>query len=78
MRSDIYAYKQRDVGLERLMFDQVCKPTGNAYARFAAGLLEIEYAGIDAEVAMPLANGRFLVGLQGSLVKKETRVPRLR
>ncbi len=70
VRSDIYAYKQRDVGLERLMFDQVCKPTGNAYARFAAGLLEIEYAGIDAEVAMPLANGRFLVGLQGSLVKK--------
>jgi hypothetical protein len=70
VRSDIYAYKQRDVGLDRLMFDQVYKPTGNAYARFGAGLLEIEYAGIDAEVAMPLANGRFLVGLQASLVKK--------
>ncbi len=70
VRSDIYAYKQRDVGLERLMFDQIYKPTGNAYARFAAGFLEIEYAGIDAEVAMPLADGRFLVGLQGSFVKK--------
>ena len=30
------------------MFDQVCKPTGNIYARFAAGLLEVEYAGIDS------------------------------
>ena len=70
VRSDIFAYKKRDVGLDRLMFDQVCKPTGNAYARFAAGLLEIEYAGIDSEVAMPLANGRFLVGVQASLVKK--------
>ncbi len=70
VRSDIYAYKQRDVGLDRLMFDQVWKPAANAYARFAAGLLEIEYAGIDAEVAMPLTNGRFLVGLQASLVKK--------
>ena len=70
VRSDIFAYKQRDVGLDRLMFDQIYKPTGNVYARFAAGLLEIEYAGIDSEVAMPLANGRFLVGLEASLVKK--------
>ncbi len=70
VRSDIFAYKKRDVGLDRLMFDQIYKPTGDAYARFAAGLLEIEYAGIDAEVAMPLANGRFLVGIQASLVKK--------
>jgi hypothetical protein len=70
VRSDIFAYKQRDVNLDRLMFDQVYKPTGDAYARFAAGLLEIEYAGIDSEVAMPLADGRFLVGLEASLVKK--------
>ena len=70
VRSDIFAYKRRDVGLDRLMLDQIYKPTGNAYARFAAGLLEIEYAGIDSEVAMPLANGRVLVGLEASVVKK--------
>ena len=70
VRSDIFAYKRRDVDLDRLMFDQIYKPTGDIYTRFAAGLLEIEYAGIDSEVAMPSANGRFLVGLEASIVKK--------
>jgi hypothetical protein len=70
VRSDIFAYKQRDVGLDRLMFDQIYKPVGDVYTRFAAGLLEIEYAGIDSEIAMPLAGGRFLVGLEASMVKK--------
>ncbi len=70
VRSDIFAYKRRDVDLARLMFDQIYKPTGDIYTRFAAGLLEIEYAGIDSELAMPLADGRFLVGLEASMVKK--------
>ncbi len=70
VRSDIFAYEQSNIGLDRLMLDQVCKPSGNVWTRFAAGLLEIEYAGLDAEVAMPSANGRFLVGLEGSIVKK--------
>jgi hypothetical protein len=52
------------------MYDQIYKPTGDLYTRFAAGLLEIEYAGIDSEIAMPLADGRFLVGLEASMVKK--------
>jgi hypothetical protein len=70
VRSDIFAYKQRDVNLARLMYDQIYKPTGDIYGRFAAGLLEIEYAGLDAELARPLANGRLLVGLEASIVKK--------
>jgi hypothetical protein len=70
VRSDIFAYKQRDVNLARLMYDQIYKPAGDVYTRFAAGLLEIEYAGIDSEIAMPLADGRFLVGLEASVVKK--------
>ena len=52
------------------MYDQIYKPTGNIYTRFAAGFLEVEYAGLDAEFAIPLADGRFLVGLQASMVKK--------
>ncbi len=70
VRSDIFDYKKKSVGLGRLMFDQIYKPKDNLYTRFAAGFLEIEYAGLDGEVAMPLADGRFMVGLQASLVKK--------
>ncbi|OPY70882.1 MAG: hypothetical protein A4E57_00197 [Syntrophorhabdaceae bacterium PtaU1.Bin034] len=70
VRSDIFEYKRQNIGLGRFMLDQVCKPRGNLYTRFAAGLLEIEYAGLDGEVAMPLRNGRLLLGLQASLVKK--------
>jgi hypothetical protein len=52
------------------MFDQIFKPRNHLYARVAAGLLEMEYAGFDGEVATPLRQGRFLVGLQGSIVTK--------
>jgi hypothetical protein len=36
----------------------------------SGGYLEIEYAGLDGEVATPLKGGRFMVGVSGSLVKK--------
>jgi hypothetical protein len=39
-------------------------------AKAIAGLLETEYAGLDAELAVPLFKGRILAGLSGSLVKK--------
>jgi hypothetical protein len=70
VRSDIWEYQQQNLSLGRLMIDQIWKPRESVYYRFAAGLLEIEYAGVDSEVAKPLANGRFLVGLQASLLKK--------
>ncbi|OPY68334.1 MAG: hypothetical protein A4E57_01822 [Syntrophorhabdaceae bacterium PtaU1.Bin034] len=69
VRSDIFEYKGHNASLGRLMVDQINKKN-NVYTRFAAGLLEIEYAGLDGEIAMPLRNGRFLVGLQASIVKK--------
>ncbi len=70
VRSDIFRYRRHDLNLGRLMLDQIYKPAPDLYTRFAAGFLEIEYAGIDAEVAVPLKDGRFLAGLQSSLVKK--------
>ncbi len=70
VRSDIVFYKSQDVSLARLMIDQIYRPKGNVYTRVGAGLLETEYAGVDAEVAVPLWDGRIFVGLQGSLVKK--------
>ncbi len=40
------------------------------YGKFSAGLLEIQYAGIDGEIATPILDGRVLLGLSGSAVKK--------
>ena len=52
------------------MFQQMDKVTDNIHWRLAAGYLEIEYAGLDGEVAMPLKDGLLMVGVSGSLVKK--------
>jgi hypothetical protein len=70
VRSDIVSYLQHDVQLGRFMFQQIDKVSDNIHWRFAAGYLEIEYAGLDGEVAMPLKDGILMVGLSGSLVKK--------
>jgi hypothetical protein len=70
VRSDIPNYEGKKLSLGQLMFEQIHKFGQEIYGRVAAGFLEIEYAGLDAEVAKPLMHGRFLVGLSGSIVKK--------
>jgi len=70
VRSDIVLYKEKDVALNRLMFDRIKKVTPEIYGRFSAGLLEIQYAGVDAEVAAPVFDGRVYLGLSGSVVRK--------
>jgi hypothetical protein len=70
VRSDLLNYIEKTASLDRLMFNQIHKFTPNIYGRIGFGLLEIEYGGIDAEVASPLFDGRLLVGLSGSVVKK--------
>lgn len=70
VRSDLPTYLQHDVQLGRLMFQQIDKVADNIHWRLAAGYLEIEYAGLDGEVAMPLKDGVLMVGISSSLVKK--------
>ena len=70
VRSDIVSYQEKKVALERLMYDQIQKTKHDVYMRASAGLLEVQYAGLDGEIAMPLLDGRFMVGLSGSFVKK--------
>lgn len=70
VRSDIPLYKKEKVALGRLMFDQIHKITPDLFGKFSAGLLEIEYAGIDGELAMPVLEGRIFLGMSGSAVKK--------
>ena len=70
IRTDIPLYKKKNLALSRLMFDQIQKMGYETYGRFSGGLLETEYAGIDGEIARPIGNGRLMVGVSGSVVKK--------
>jgi len=70
VRTDLVPYQKENLALSRLMYDQIEKFKYEIYGRIAAGLLEVEYAGLDGEVAKPLFGGRLMVGVSGSLVKK--------
>jgi hypothetical protein len=70
VRSDLVLYKKEDIALGRMLFDQIYKADHEIYGKLSAGLLEIEYAGLDAEVAKPVLGGRVLLGLGSSIVKK--------
>ncbi|RJR15470.1 MAG: hypothetical protein C4581_12095 [Nitrospiraceae bacterium] len=70
VRSDIALYKREKAALGRLLFDQIQRFGPHLFAKASVGLLEIEYAGIDGEVAMPVLDGRFFLGVGGSAVRK--------
>ncbi|MBI5575246.1 MAG: YjbH domain-containing protein [Deltaproteobacteria bacterium] len=70
VRSDISAYKREEATLGRLMFEQIVKAPYPAYGKISGGLLEVEYAGVDGEMAIPLLRGRAFAGIGGSFVKK--------
>ncbi len=70
VRSDLVLYKQENFTLDRLMFEQVERLTPGLYGKFSAGLLEVQYAGVDGELMTPLFDGRILFGVSGSAVKK--------
>jgi hypothetical protein len=72
VRSDLVPYLKENIILTRLQFEQIAKTDYSVYGRFAAGYLEVEYGGLDGEVAVPLFDGRVLVGLSGSVVKKRS------
>ena len=70
VRSDIVKYIQKDITLERLMFEQIFKSPHEIYTKLALGMLETQYGGIDVEIAKPFWDGRILFGLGSSIVKK--------
>ncbi|MBI5683284.1 MAG: YjbH domain-containing protein, partial [Deltaproteobacteria bacterium] len=70
VRTDIVDYKKENVALGKLMFDQIYKMPNELYGRVSAGYLEVQYAGLDGEVAKPFFDGRVVLGVGGSIVKK--------
>lgn len=73
VRSDYVYYLEKNYGLPNLMIEQLHKFDADIYGKLAFGILELEYSGIDGELAMPIIRGRFLAGINGSIVKKRDR-----
>lgn len=70
VRSDLVLYQENKEVLGMLMLQQIEKFPWQIHGRVAAGILELQFAGIDAEVARPFFGGRLMLGLSGSVVKK--------
>ncbi len=70
VRSDIVQYQQNNAALGILLGEQIKKFPHEIYGKLTAGILEIQYTGLDGEVAMPLLDGRFMAGISGSIVQK--------
>ncbi len=72
VRSDIVLYEEEDVSLDRLMYEQVAILAPAIYGKISTGFLETQYAGVDAEIAAPVLDGRIYLGISGSAVKKRS------
>ncbi len=72
VRSDLPFYLEHKFALDSLLYNQIFKFPDNIYTRLTAGVLEIEYSGVDTEIAKPFFHGKLLLGLSGSLVKKRS------
>ena len=70
VRTDAWLYKKESANMGLLLYEQIEKFPYQIYGKIAGGYLEVEYGGLDAEIAKPLFNGRLMVGLSGSVVKK--------
>jgi len=70
VRSDAWLYLNKNANLNLLMYEHIEKLPYQTFFRLAGGMLEIQYGGLDAEIARPFFGGRLLLGLSGSMVKK--------
>lgn len=70
VRTDFPDYLRKKLIFERLILKQVNRFPGNIFTMFSAGILEAQYSGVDAEMATYLFDGKLMLGLGGSAVKK--------
>jgi len=71
VRTDIVDYIDNKVFLERMFLRHLWRiPDSNIFTRLGAGILEIQYAGLDAEVGSAFLDGLILLGLNSSITKK--------
>lgn len=72
VRSDMPYYMERRLDLNNLMFQQTHYFSHEIYGKVAAGLLEYEYGGVNAQLDKVFDKGDIILGLGGSIVKKRS------
>ncbi|WP_303852241.1 YjbH domain-containing protein [Seleniivibrio woodruffii] len=71
VRSDVADYTDNAMILDMALFDYKDRIRNtDIFANIEAGILEMQYSGVNAEAAVPFFNNRFLLGVSGSYVKK--------
>src|SRR3989339_255321 len=70
VRSDITLYMEKKLIFDKFFFQQIHRFSPDIFIRGTAGILEMQYAGLDSEIAKPFFGGRLLLGVGGSAVKK--------
>ncbi len=71
--SDIRAYRQDSFSLDRLRAEYNFKVGQSIFGRVTAGLLQTQYAGIDAEAIYAPSTSAFALGVQvGQVAKRDT------
>ncbi len=70
VRSDVVDYISKKALLSRLLLNYVKKFDSEIYFKTTLGWLEPMYAGTHLQIAKPLKEGTFIIGLEGSVVKK--------
>lgn len=70
VRTDIVRYIEKGFVFDKFLFEQIYRFNPDIFTKLTLGILEIQYAGLDFEIAKPFFGGRLLLGLSGSAVKK--------
>lgn len=70
VRTDLIKYIEKKFVFDKFLFEQLYRFNPDIFTKFAFGILETQYTGLDLEIAKPFFGGRLLLGLSGSAVKK--------
>jgi len=74
IRSDIAEYIDKKVLLDMMLADYKARiPDTDVYYNLEGGILETQFAGINAEVGVPFFNNNFILGLSGTVVRKRDK-----
>ena len=74
IRSDIAEYIDKKLLLDMMLADYKARvPDTDVYYNLEGGILETQFAGINAEVGVPFFNNNFMLGLSGTVARKRDK-----
>jgi hypothetical protein len=74
IRSDIAEYIDKKLLLDLLLADYKARiPNSNVFVNLEAGILETQFAGVNAEAGTPFFNNNFMLGISGTVARKRDK-----